>query len=135
MHAIAHESRERIETGDGMDTSEVAARLIATRRRVVADSAASLHAEAGRVAEEIEVLRATARLKLWETIVQTREIHARICDASARLEHLQLDIREQTGEVRLPAIPAPFVTFLLDEMRRFAITVAAPDGEHKSSAG
>jgi hypothetical protein len=81
-------------------------------------------AEAAQVAAEIAALREAARRKVWEAIVQTREIHARICDASARLEHLRLDIRDRTGEVRLPAVPMPFVDFLVGEIRRFALTAA-----------
>jgi hypothetical protein len=104
-------------------------RLVAMRRRTVADAVEPLRVEAERVAGEIDVLRDAARRKVWETIVQTREIHDRICDATARLEHLQLDIREQTGEVRLPSVPMPFVDFLMSEIRRFVVTAATPDGE------
>jgi hypothetical protein len=72
--------------------------LVAAHRRAVADAVAPLRAEADRVAGEIDALRDAARRKVWEAIVQTREIHARLCDATARLEHRQLDIRERTGE-------------------------------------
>jgi hypothetical protein len=65
---------------------------------------------------------------VWETVVQIREIHNRICDATVRLEHLQLDIREQTGEVRVPCVPVPFLEFLLSEIRRFVIV--ARSSEH-----
>ena len=88
-------------------------RLVTTRRRVVAEKVGPLKAEAERAAQEIEALQDTARRKVWEVIVQVRELHDRICDATARLEHLQLDIREQTGEVRLPSVPTPFLDFLM----------------------
>ncbi len=123
MHAIQREEVEELATPTASD-AELASRLVAARRRAVADCVAPLRDEADRVAAEIAALRETARRKVWEVIVQTREIHARICDASARLEHLQLDIGEQTGEVRLPAIPMPFVDFLVGEIRRFAVTAA-----------
>ena len=99
-------------------------RLVAAHRRTVGDAVAPLRAEADQVAAEIEGMRQAARHKVWEAIVQTREIHARICDANARLEHLQLDIRERTGEVRLPAVPEPFVDFLVTEIRRFVVTAS-----------
>jgi hypothetical protein len=123
MHAIQREEEAELEALV-LSEAEVASRLVAARRRSVADRVAPLRAEAADVAAEIEALRDAARRKVWEAIVQTREIPARICDASARLEHLQLDIREQTGEVRLPAVPMPFVDFLVGEIRRFAITAA-----------
>ncbi len=98
-------------------------RLVIEHRRTMADAVAPLAAEAERVAQEIAALREAARRKVWEMVVQTREIHARVCDATARLEHLQLDIRERTGEVRLPSVPMPFPEFLLTEIRRFVIAV------------
>jgi hypothetical protein len=122
MHAIRNS--DDIPTMD--DQSRVAERLVAVRLRSIADFVAPLRAEADLVREEIAALGEAARRKVWETIVQTREIHARICDAHARLEHLQLDIREQTGEVRLPSVPMPFVEFLLGEIRRFVVTAADP---------
>lgn len=125
MNAI----RESIDTR-ATDEPSAAERLVAVRRRSIADFVAPLRAEADVVAEEIDALREAARRKVWETIVQTREIHARLCDAHARLEHLQLDIREQTGEVRLPSVPTPFVDFLLAEIRRFVVT-----GVDQKSAG
>lgn len=108
----------------GENEVNVVDRLVATRRQAVADSVAPLKVEAERLAAEIERLRETARRMVWETIVQTREIHGRICDATGRLEHLQLDIRERTGEVRLPSVPMPFVDFLVTEIRRFVVTAA-----------
>lgn len=87
--------------------------------------------EVGSVDEEIDGLRDAARRKVWEAIVQTREIHARLCDANVRLEHLQLDIRERTGEVRLPSIPMPFVDFLLTEIRRFVVVPGAVESDRK----
>ena len=104
-------------------------RLLVAHRRAVADSVAPLRAEADRVAGEIEALRDAARRKVWEAIVQTREIHARLCDANGRLEHLQLDIRDRTGEVRLPSIPMPFLDFLLMEIRRFVVIPGAADAD------
>lgn len=109
--------------------SEVIERLVALRRRTVSETVEPLQAEAQRVAAEVDELRAAAGRRVWEAIVQVREIHGRFCDATARLEHLQLDIREQTGEVRLPAVPPPFVDFLMDEIRRFVTTAATPDRE------
>lgn len=92
----------------------------ATRHpRLTASDVAPLRAEAEAIAGEINALREAARRKVWETIVETREIHGRLCDASARLEHVQLDLRERTGEVRTPAVPVPFTDFLLTEIRRF----------------
>jgi len=126
MEAIQRNGRE---SSDGRSqTAEVMGRLVATRRRVVAEKVEPLKAEAERAAQEIETLRDTARRKVWEVIVQVRELHDRICDASARLEHLQLDIREQTGEVRLPSVPMPFADFLMGEIRRFVVTTATPEG-------
>ena len=108
---------------------EVIDRLVARRRRTVAESVEPLRAEAERVGAEVDALRAAAGRRLWEAIVQVREIHGRLCDATVRLEHLQLDIREQTGEVRLPAVPPPFADFLMDEIRRFVMTAATPNRE------
>lgn len=108
--------------------TRAAERLIDVRRRTIADFVTPLRAGADLVRDDIERLQETARRKVWEMVVQTREIHARLCDAHGRLEHLQLDIREQTGEVRLPSVPMPFADFLLAELRRFVLTVAtAPD--------
>lgn len=104
-----------------VDVRGAAAQLVAGHQRQVADHVTPLRTEAERLAAEIAALREAARQKVWETIVQTREIHVRLCDANARLEHLQLDIRERTGEVRLPAVPMPFTDFLLTEIRRFVI--------------
>lgn len=120
---------QAIERGVGNAACETthgraAERMVALRRRTIADFVAPLRAEADVVRDEIERLRETARRKVWEMVVQTREIHARLCDAHGRLEHLQLDIREQTGEVRLPSVPTPFADFLLAELRRFVLTVA-----------
>ncbi len=129
MEAIQRNDDEAIDPGAEVDTVRTAGLLVAARRRAVTDAAAPLRLEAERVAAEIEHLREAARRKVWEAIVQTREIHTRLCDANARLEHLQLDIRDRTGEVRLPSVPMPFVDFLLTEIRRFVITVAAPDAE------
>ena len=114
---------QAIERGDGnvVDATSpewAAERMIALRRRTIADFVAPLRAEADLVRDEIERLHETARRKVWEMVVQTREIHARLCDAHGRLEHLQLDIREQTGEVRLPSVPTPFADFLLGELLR-----------------
>lgn len=114
MHAIQR----------GVVEEEVVRGVGVAQPRAVIDCAAPLRAEAQQIAGEIEALREAARRKVWEVIVQTREIHARICDASARLEHLQLDIRDRTGEVRLPAVPMPFGDFLVGEIRRFAVTAA-----------
>jgi hypothetical protein len=126
MHAIRPDENDDPRASDRLGAAE---RLVAVRRRSIADFVAPLRAEADLVREEIETLREAARRKVWETIVQTREIHARICDAQGRLEHLQLDIREQTGEVRLPAVPSPFVDFLLGEIRRFVATPAERPAE------
>lgn len=120
---------QAIEHGDAEAACEnapvrAAERLIAVRRKSIADFVAPLRAEADLVAEEIERLRETARRKVWELVVQTREIHGRLCDAHGRLEHLQLDIRDQTGEVRLPSVPTPFAEFLFAELRRFVLTAA-----------
>jgi len=125
MQAMQSEDVGRGEMGKA--AREAATRLVAARRRAVSDYVAPLRAEADRVAEEITTLSEAARRIIWETIVQTRDIHARICDAHARLEHLQLDIREQTGEVRLPSVPTPFVDFLVSEIRRFVVTTATVD--------
>lgn len=113
----------------------VVERLVAVRRRTIAEAVGPLEVEAEGVARDIEVLREAARRKVWEVIVQTREIHDRICDASARLEHLQLDIREQTGKVRLPSVPMPFVDFLMNEIRRFVVTAATPEREELRARG
>lgn len=94
------------------------------RLRNAVDDTAALRSEALCLEEEIAALREAARRKVWEAIVQTREIHGRLCDASARLEHVQLDLRDRTGEARVPAIPMPFADFLDGEIRRFVI--AAP---------
>jgi hypothetical protein len=128
MHAM-----RLVDEEDGADAriqaSGVVAGLIAARRQEVAENVMPLKAEAARVAAEIDALQDEARRRIWETLVQVREIHDRVSDATARLEHLQLDIREQTGEVRLPAVPMPFVDFLFAEIRRFAITIATPESE------
>ena len=117
-------------TGENREGDVLAAaeRLVNAHRRFVVDAVAPLRIEAERIGQEIEALRETARRKVWEAVVQTREIHARLCDATARLEHLQLDIRERTGEVRLPSVPTPFADFLLTEVRRLVLT-----GEASSS--
>ena len=96
--------------------------------RDAVDDTAPLRVEAARLAEEIAALREAARRKVWEAIVQTREIHGRLCDANARLEHVQLDLRDRTGEARMPAVPVPFVEFLQSEIRRFVIATPGPTG-------
>lgn len=78
-----------------------AERLVTVRRCSTGDFVAPLRAAADLAREQIATLEDAACRKAWEMVVQTREIHARLCDAHGRLEHLQLDIREQTGEVRL----------------------------------
>lgn len=128
---------QAIERGDGDVAGAIAPewaaeRMIALRRKTIADFVAPLRAEADLVREEIERLHETARRKVWEMVVQTREIHARLCDAHGRLEHLQLDIREQTGEVRLPSVPMPFADFLLGELGRFVLTVAYEPSSRES---
>lgn len=90
--------------------------------RTAASDVAPLRAEAESLAGEIAALREAARRKVWEAVVQTRAIHDRLCDASARLEHVQLDLRERTGDARPPAIPTPFTDFLMTEIRRFVAT-------------
>jgi hypothetical protein len=64
MEAIQRNGRE---SSDGRSqTAEVMGRLVATRRRVVAEKVEPLKAEAERAAQEIETLRDTARRKVWE---------------------------------------------------------------------
>jgi hypothetical protein len=133
MRAMERDGWGSVET-DGA-APQVVERLVALRRRTVAEAVGPLEVEAEGVEREIEVLRDAARRKVWEAIVQTREIHDRICDASARLEHLQLDIREQTGKVRLPAVPVPFVEFLMSEIRRFVVTAATPERDKLRALG
>jgi len=127
--------REVIEKPHGAVPGEVIDRLVAMRHRVIAEAVGPLRAEADRVAAEIDFLREAARRKVWEAIVQVREIHDRVCDATGRLEHLQLDIREQTGEVRLPSVPMPFVDFLMGEIRRFVVTTATSDAVKLQALG
>ena len=115
------------EDGTSVDVRGGAASPAWEHRREVTDHTAPLRDEAEQLAVEVEALRQAARHKVWEAVVQTRELHRRLCDASARLEHLQLDIRERTGEVRLPAFPTPFTDFLLAEVRRFVIGAPAAD--------
>ena len=112
-------------SGASVGVHEVVAPLVLEDRRQVAEHFAPLHAEAERLAAEIAELRQAARQKVWEAVVQTRELHLRLCDASARLEHVQLDLLERTGEVRHPAVPIPFTEFLLTEIRRFVLDVPA----------
>jgi len=133
MRMTERDGRASVELDCG--TPPLVERLVAMRRRTIAEAVGPLEIEAERVAREIDVLRETARRKVWEAVVQTREIHDRICDASARLEHLQLDIREQTGKVRLPAVPMPFVDFLMSEIRRFVVTAAGPESEKLRALG
>ena len=133
MEAIEHDEVGTVEKEDRV-RGRTADRLVAAHRRAIEDSVAPLRAEADRVARDIEALREAARRKVWENIVQTREIHARLCDATGRLEHLQLDIRERTGEVRLPSVPMPFVDFLLTEIRRFVVTPDAAEPARTAAA-
>ena len=128
MHALRMVDEE-VGADARIEASGVVASMIAARRQEVAEYVMPLKAEAARVAAEIDALQDEARQRICETLVQVREIHGRMSDATARLEHLQLDIREQTGEVRLPAVPVPFMDFLFTEIRRFAITVATPEPE------
>ncbi len=133
MRAMERDGWGNVETD--WTAPQVVERLVALRRRTIAETVGPLEVEAEGVEREIEVLRDAARRKVWETIVQTREIHDRICDASARLEHLQLDIREQAGKVRLPAVPVPFVEFLMSEIRRFVVTAATPERDKLRALG
>ena len=58
MHAL-----QRVEAVEsGVEVDDVVDRLVAMRRRSVADGVAPLKAEAERLAQEIEGMRETARL-------------------------------------------------------------------------